>query len=77
MCKYLNMDCTVYGKFIIQGSAHGKKWCPKPLIPIYPDWDTIPKTGSGQPFSFIDDMSKEPLSTNWNVIVLWFIDYES
>ena len=57
-CKYLNLDCTVYGKFIIQGSAHGKKWCPKPLIPIYPDWDTIPKTGSGQPFSFIDDLSK-------------------
>ena len=52
------MDCVDHGEFIIQGSPHGKKYCPEPKIPIFPSWDTIPKTGTGQPFSFIDDLEK-------------------
>lgn len=59
LCKYLNMDCTLHGKFIIQGSEHGVKYCPPSLIPIYPPYETIPKTGKGAPFSFIDDLSKD------------------
>ena len=58
VCQHLNMDCNQHGQFIIKGSPHGKKYCPEPLVPIYPSWETIPKTGTGQPFSFIDDLSK-------------------
>ena len=61
-CKYLDIDCTVGNKFIVQGSEHGVKYCPKPLIPIFPPYDTIPKTGKGAPFTFIEDLTKECIS---------------
>ena len=58
MCKYFKFNCTKNAKFIIQGSEHGGKYCPPPMIPIYPTYETIPKSGSGAPFSFIEDLTK-------------------
>ena len=67
------MDCVDHGEFIIQGSPHGKKYCPEPKIPIYPSWDTIPKTGTGQPFSFIDDLEKVKIkSLGKSYFSCWF-----
>ena len=68
LCKYLNVDCTKNGKFIIQGSEHGVKYCPPPMIPIYPPYETIPKTDSGRgaPFSFIDDLTKARIKIRQN-----------
>ena len=68
LCKYLNVDCTKNGKFIIQGSEHGVKYCPPPIIPIYPPYETIPKTDSGRgaPFSFIDDLTKARIKIRHN-----------